>query len=159
MENDSDYSVPVYSVCITYKNVATTLERSLISILSQLDDRFEVIIVDGGSTDGTGEVLERLQHKYGNLTVICRPCSRGLGRDIAYRHARGKYLIQGADGDMIFRPTLQSILDYFHTNEKFFDQYALFIPGSFLICARDIMDKAGGWPDLQVRETSIFVES
>jgi glycosyltransferase involved in cell wall biosynthesis len=111
-----------------------------------------VVVVDGGSTDDTVEVLERLQHRYGKMTIIRQPCSRGRGRDIAYRHARGKYLIQGADGDVIFRPTINSILHYFHTNEKLFYQYALFIPGSLLICTKETMDKAGGWPNLQVRE-------
>lgn len=144
---------PVYSICITYRNVIGTVARSLTSILSQLDDRFEVVVVDGGSTDGTVEAVRRIQGKYGRLTLICHPCSRGQGRDIAYRRSRGKYLIQGGDGDMIYRPALQSILDYYHSREKIFEKYALVIPGAFLcICNRNIMDSVGGWPNLQYAE-------
>ena len=153
LENGAGHPNPVYSICITYRNMIGTVARSLTSILSQLDDRFEVVIVDGGSTDGTVEAVRRIQGKYGRLTLICHPCSRGQGRDIAYRLSKGKYVIQGGDGDMIYRPTLQSILDYYHSCEKVFEKYALVIPGAFLcICTRDIMDSVGGWPDLQYAE-------
>jgi glycosyltransferase involved in cell wall biosynthesis len=143
---------PLYSICITCRNSVHTIERSLESVLSQLDDRFEVVVVDGGSTDGTMEVLERFRRKYGNVTIISQPCSRGRGRDIAYKHARGKYLIQGADADLIFQPTLRSILEYYHEGENSFGNYALRISFAFLICTKALMDKVDGWPDLQQHE-------
>jgi glycosyltransferase involved in cell wall biosynthesis len=152
LKNNTDLPAPLYSVCVTCRNSARTIERSLTSILSQLDDRFEVVVVDGGSTDGTVEALERLRCRYEKLSVICYPSSRGLGRDVAYRRSKGRYLIQGGDADVIFQPTLRSVLDYYHKNEKTFGRYALFIPEAFLICTRDIMDDIGGWPDLQNTE-------
>jgi glycosyltransferase involved in cell wall biosynthesis len=129
-----------------------TIVRSLDSILSQLDDRFEVIVVDGGSTDGTLGALKLMQHRCRNLTVISYPCSRGIGRGLACRFARGKYLIQGVDTDLVFQPTLQTILEHYHSNEKIYGEYALFIPGAFLVSTKEIMNNAGRWPDLQVFE-------
>jgi glycosyltransferase involved in cell wall biosynthesis len=143
---------PLYSICITCRNAITTINRSLASILSQLDDRFEVILVDGGSTDGTVEIVRRMERKHRNLIVISQPCSRGVGRDIAYRRSKGQYLIQQVDMDVIYRPTLHSILDYYHSRERIVGKYALQIPTAFLICSRDLMDRIGGWPDLQFAE-------
>jgi glycosyltransferase involved in cell wall biosynthesis len=143
---------PLYSICITCRNVIKTISSSLGSILSQLDDRFEVILVDGGSTDGTAEIVRRIQRNQRNLIVIGQPCSRGAGRDIAYRQARGRYLIQQVDMDVIYEPTLHSILDYYHSRERIVGEYALQVPTAFLICSRNIMDRIGGWPDLQFAE-------
>jgi glycosyltransferase involved in cell wall biosynthesis len=152
LESYKDRPIPLYSVCVTCRNAVLTIERSLTSILSQLDERFEVIVVDGGSADGTVEILKRMQRKYKTLTVISYPCSRGLGRGIACRFARGKYLIQGGDTDLVFQPTLQSLVRYYHLNERIYEKYTLFIPGTFLISTRSMIDSIGGWPDLQYDE-------
>jgi len=108
--------------------------------------------VDGGSTDGTVEVLRRMQGKHRKLTIICHPCSRGLGRDIAYKSSKGRYLIQQVDADAIYRPTLQIILDYYHSRENIVGKYALWVPTAFLISSKDVMESIGGWPDLQFAE-------
>ena len=40
---------PTYSVCVCNYNMAETLEVSLKSVLDQLDERYEVVVVDDGS--------------------------------------------------------------------------------------------------------------
>jgi glycosyltransferase involved in cell wall biosynthesis len=149
LEGNDRHRVPKYSICITYRNVVETVGKSLDSILSQLDDRFEVIVVDGGSTDGTLETVRKLSRNYRRLTLVCVPCSRGLGRNIAYKLSKGKYLIQGVDGDTIFKPELQSILDTYHLIEREHEKYVLIVDDAFVICSRDTMEEIGGWPDLQ----------
>ncbi|MEM2087155.1 MAG: glycosyltransferase [Thermoproteota archaeon] len=62
---------PKYSVCITCRNEAKTIRASLDSILNQIDDRFEVIVVDSKSTDGTLEILkEYVEH--GKIKLIVK---------------------------------------------------------------------------------------
>ena len=57
---------PTYSVCICNYNMADTLEVSLRSVLDQLDERYEVIVIDDGSKDSSVEILENLSNAYEN---------------------------------------------------------------------------------------------
>lgn len=56
----SDYLV---SVVIPVYNRADTIERAVKSVLTQTYKNIEVIIVDDGSTDGTLEILKRLEEE------------------------------------------------------------------------------------------------
>jgi glycosyltransferase involved in cell wall biosynthesis len=45
-------------ITVTY-NAAKVLERTMLSVLNQSYPRIEHIVIDGNSTDGTGEIIER----------------------------------------------------------------------------------------------------
>lgn len=45
-------------VTVSYNSVKT-IEQTIISVLSQKNAEFEYIIIDGGSTDGTKEIIEK----------------------------------------------------------------------------------------------------
>lgn len=58
--------LPELSIVMATKNRAKIFERSLVSILREVESDFpeaEVIIIDGGSTDGTVDVLRRHQDR------------------------------------------------------------------------------------------------
>ncbi len=61
--------MPAVTVTSTVLNEAEDID-GLVSTLTQQTLRPEVIIVDGGSTDGTWERLQAAQSKYPNLRVI-----------------------------------------------------------------------------------------
>ena len=58
------------SVIIPVYNKFDYLETCLRSVLDQEMDDFEVVAVDDGSTDGSGEVCDRLAAEYTRLRVI-----------------------------------------------------------------------------------------
>ena len=65
----------------------------LLPRLIALDDVPDVLIIDDGSPDGTGEVAERLRARYPRLSVLHRIAKEGLGR--AYIHGFRVALAEG----------------------------------------------------------------
>ena len=51
-------SGPIISIVIAVLNGASTLQRCIDSVLSQSYREKEIVIIDGGSVDGTVEILE-----------------------------------------------------------------------------------------------------
>jgi len=63
-------SPPVVSVLLPARNAAATVERAARSILAQRLDRLELLAIDDGSTDGTGEVLRQVAASDGRVRVL-----------------------------------------------------------------------------------------
>ena len=68
---------PLVSVIIPVYNVAPYLAESLDSVLHQTYEHLEVIIIDDGSTDGSGEICDSYAAKDGRIRVIHQE-NRGL---------------------------------------------------------------------------------
>jgi glycosyltransferase involved in cell wall biosynthesis len=111
-----------YSICICNYNMADTIERSLISLLTQINDDFEVIIVDDGSNDASVSIIRRLQSSFNNLRLIALERNKkrrlGLTRNISIKEARGDYVILHLDCDDIFGPHIQDFVKVFRRIEK-----------------------------------------
>ena len=56
-------SLPKVSVITTTYNDAANLKRIMEQVAGQDYENLEYIIVDGGSTDGTKELIERIQKR------------------------------------------------------------------------------------------------
>lgn len=113
---------PLYSICIANYNMNSTLKKSLQSILNQLDDNFEVIVVDDGSNDLSLQTLYEIKKDYSNLTIIplLRDNRRKLGetRNVSIRAARGKYVLLHLDTDDIWDNFISSFTKIYHEIEK-----------------------------------------
>ena len=91
----SEDSPPFVSVIVPMLNERRYIERCLRSIAGQDYPRsqFEVIVVDGGSTDGSREIVESISDVLPNLRVLDnkgKHTSRGLNIGLAY--ARGEVI-------------------------------------------------------------------
>ena len=58
------------SIIIPIYNVEDTLQRCLESVLTQMDERIEVILIDDGSTDSSGKIAEDMTADKGNCRLI-----------------------------------------------------------------------------------------
>jgi len=89
-------SVPFISVIVPVRNEADHIQRTLIQLLTQNYDcrRFEVIVADGQSTDGTWSIVAALQEEYDNLQLLPNPKRlASAGRNAALRVAKGDILV------------------------------------------------------------------
>lgn len=81
------------SVIVPIYNKAEYVEDCLLSILTQDFPSFEVIAVEDGSKDNSGEICDRIAAEHPNITVL-HPENGGVtaARRLGYEHSRGKYI-------------------------------------------------------------------
>jgi glycosyltransferase involved in cell wall biosynthesis len=113
---------PKYSICVPNFNMADTLEVALESVLRQIDDDYEVLVVDDGSSDNSLDILKEMAAKYAQLRVIslARNRKRKLGqtRNISVEEAKGEYVILHIDADDYWEPHIKDFVAVFHKVEK-----------------------------------------
>lgn len=79
------------SIVATVRNEKKTIEKFLGSLFEQTRRADEIIIVDGASTDGTREILEKYAAQ-GLLRTISQPCNISQGRNLGITAATGTHL-------------------------------------------------------------------
>lgn len=105
------------SVCITTLNEEKSIGALLDSLLTQSKKPDQIIIVDGGSTDRTVEIIRHYQQKDSRIKLLVEKCSRARGRNLACEIARGN-VIAMTDGDCVAKPDwLKNITDPFKNPE------------------------------------------
>jgi glycosyltransferase involved in cell wall biosynthesis len=100
--------VPGISVFLPSHNEEGNVERVVRSYLAELPrvaDDYEVIVVDDGSKDRTGEIAERLAAEDSHVKVVRHPVNRGYGGAVisGIRAATMPYVLL-CDGDGQFDP-------------------------------------------------------
>ncbi len=101
------------SICIATLNRAAFLDETLHSIVSQANEQVEVVIVDGASTDDTGNVVKRHQEAFPRLRYHRLEVKGGLDQDYnrAVGLAAGDYCWLFSDDDVMKPGALQAVLD------------------------------------------------
>lgn len=97
----------LFSVILPVYNVYDYLERCLVSVLGQRGEDYEVILVDDGSTDGSGALCDAWAQKDARIRVIHKP-NGGLSsaRNAGLAAACGEYVLMFDADDYIEPDTL-----------------------------------------------------
>lgn len=104
--------MPRFSVIVPAFQVAPWVEDCLTSVLGQSFGDFEVLVVDDGSTDGSGPLADRFAERDARVSVVHLPDNRGVGpaRNLALERAVGDYVLF-VDGDDIVPPGAFASID------------------------------------------------
>lgn len=111
------------SVLICARNEAENLKKNLPAILDQDYKKFEVIVVNDGSTDETAQVLQSLKRNSRKLKILTISTENSeAGKKSALRQAiakaRNRYLLlTDADCEPATNSWLKSMSAHFHTRE------------------------------------------
>jgi len=107
------------SLITTVLNEADNIKEFVDSILNQTVLPREFIIVDGGSTDGTYEILEEYAKKYKWIKIYqVKGASIGEGRNIAIEKAKGKIIAVTDAGCIVDKKWLEEITKPFLRNRN-----------------------------------------
>ena len=111
--------IKVYSICIPVLNMVDTVERALQSLIDQIDDSFEIVVVDDGSNDGTQRILRALERRHPNIlkcVYLKRVRSRLLGttRNISIANSTGQHILLHIDADDVWEPYLHESIKIYH---------------------------------------------
>jgi glycosyltransferase involved in cell wall biosynthesis len=102
------------SILIPVYNVEKYLKRCLDSIYSQIDDNSEIVLIDDGSKDRSGEFCDEYASKYPQNTIVYHQKNEGAGstRNKLIEKVNGEYFWFVDSDDRIEAGSIKHILDF-----------------------------------------------
>lgn len=91
------------SICLATFNRAAFIAQTLESILPQLGEGMEVVVVDGASPDNTAQIVERFAREWPQLRYYREAENSGVDADYdkAVSYARGNHVWLMTDDDLL----------------------------------------------------------
>ncbi len=106
------------SIIIPVFNTENFLISCIDSIMGQITDDCEIIIIDDGSTDNSGNLCDDLSNRYDSITVVHQKnCGVSTARNKGLNLAKGKY-VTFVDSDDILTENWISIITNYLVNKS-----------------------------------------
>lgn len=104
--------MPKISVVVPIYNVEKYVADCLDSILNQSNQDFEIICINDGSTDLSGEIVKNYQNRYNDKIVYIEQKNQGLSaaRNIGLSVAKGEYLCFVDSDDMLAENAIEFLI-------------------------------------------------
>ena len=113
---------PLVSIVVPSLNQAAFLEEALSSLFAQSYEPLEVLVVDGGSTDGSLEIIQRYQDRLAWwVSEPDRGQAHALNKGLA--RARGKLLGWLSSDDTLLAGALERLVEPFLRDPELFLAY------------------------------------
>jgi len=112
-DNAVDKNVaPKLSICMATYNRGAFIGETLESILNQLAEGVELVVVDGASPDNTPEVMAQYLLRYPEIRYFREQVNSGVDCDFdkAVGYAKGEYCWLMTDDDLLRRGAVKKVL-------------------------------------------------
>src|SRR5919202_4786179 len=127
-------SSPLLSIIITVLNGEATLRRCLSSLANQTFTDFEVVVIDGGSTDATHAILDVYQSILPLSWWVIPQIGLYAGMNYGINQAKGHWFyFMGCDDELFNCETLTSVA------HSLLRTPARFVTGSVLYATQDVV--------------------
>lgn len=139
------------SVVIPVYNVKPYLERCVQSVIRQTYKDLEIILVDDGSTDGSGELCDQLATTDKRICVIHQE-NQGLSgaRNTGIRNAKGEYIaFLDSDDEWLLTDGLEELLQAEKTDLIVFKRVDIWGKGERITCPDYDLKNIDRLPDTQ----------
>ncbi|MEO5976544.1 MAG: glycosyltransferase [Chryseolinea sp.] len=126
----------LFSIITPTYNRATSIYNLILSVQSQSDENFELIIVDDGSTDDTRKVVKPFLNDQRISYIWQDNRERGAARNTGARAATGKYLNFFDSDDLMLSNHIEAArqflqekgeIDFFHTCYEIVDEKGIIL--------------------------------
>ncbi len=110
-----------FSILVPVYNVEKYLEQCVESLLSQTyEGEYEIILVNDGSTDSSGEICDRYAQKFPNKIKVIHKENQGLisSRDAGIKGAKGDYCLFVDSDDFVENNLLQVVNEEIEKNNN-----------------------------------------
>lgn len=108
--------LPLITVVTPSYNQGRFIEETILSVLNQDYPRIEYLVIDGGSTDNTLEILRRYEDRLSWVSETDRGQSHAINK--GFRKAQGEILCW-LNSDDTFEPgALRQVVNYFQLNPQ-----------------------------------------
>ena len=106
---------PYISICLPSLNMEKYIEQTLLSIINQLFQDFEIIIINDNSKDDTKKIIKNMQLEDERIKLINHNINKGVyySRVEAILNSKGKYIILMDPDDLYLNENLfQELYNY-----------------------------------------------
>lgn len=111
---------PLFSIITVSFNSEKTIERTIKSILNQTEQNYEYIIIDGGSTDGTINIIKKYESLFsGKLQWVSEPdfgIYNAMNKGI--KKSKGQIIGIVNSDDWLEMDALKIVKKYFYTSNN-----------------------------------------
>ena len=85
---------PFFSIIVPVYNVEKYLNKCILSVLTQKEITYELILIDDGSTDSSGMICDYYKMQYNDRIRVYHKKNEGqsVARNLGIKEAIGKYL-------------------------------------------------------------------
>ena len=114
-------TAPTFSIIVPTFNVAATLATCLESVVSQSHSNFEVVVVDGGSTDATLDIAKSFTPRLGTRLIVHSGPDQGvydaMNRGVGMATGEWVFFL-GADDTLYDADTLARVSAFLSEHER-----------------------------------------
>ena len=133
---------PLISVVTVSYNAVSTIEQTIISVLNQMYSNIEYIIIDGGSTDGTVDIIKRYDDK---IAYWRSEPDRGIydAMNKGILQAKGEWIYFIGASDLLLKNSFQTIFSGKIDAEVIYGDITIVYPkGQKILADFDLMQRS-----------------